>query len=163
MNQHSLNYGETPSIQRITGNMSFVNRYVSNRTLEKNASIKSIVLPPIEQNSLKNIESSMFRINTEVRNKQRVKELLGWARSDYGVKLVQNMHAQRMMIRDPLRKEVNFIFKVKKQHIEMKNNEAALTIQTLLFRGLFTRIKYVNMRDYVVGCIIKVQSFYKMI
>ena len=68
--------------------MSFVNRYVSNRTLEKNASIKSIVLPPIEQNNLKNIESSMFRINTEVRNKQRVKELLGWARSDYGVKLV---------------------------------------------------------------------------
>ena len=93
--------------------LSFVNRYVSNRTLEKNASIKSIVLPPIQQNSLQTIESSMSRINHEVRNKNRVEEMLRWARNDYGVKLVQNHHAQRMLIRDPLRKEVNFILKVK--------------------------------------------------
>jgi hypothetical protein len=37
---------ESPSVEDLN-NLAFVNRYKGNRSLEKNASIKSIVLPPI--------------------------------------------------------------------------------------------------------------------
>lgn len=49
--------------------MPFVNRYVSNRSLEKIASIKSIVLPPIQLNSIMYIEESLHKINHEARLK----------------------------------------------------------------------------------------------
>ena len=42
-NQKNMNFSEQP---RLNGLIS-VNRFVSNRKLEKNSSIKSIVLPPI--------------------------------------------------------------------------------------------------------------------
>lgn len=48
---------------REIGQMPFVNRYVSNRSLEKNASIKSIILPPIQLNSINYIEESLHKIN----------------------------------------------------------------------------------------------------
>jgi hypothetical protein len=66
------------------------------------------------------------------------------------------------MLRDPLRKEINFILKVKQTFIENKNTEAALKIQTILYRGQFTRIKYHRMRNWVVSNVIAIQAFVKM-
>lgn len=116
-------------------------------------------------NKLSVIENSIFSLNEKLRKEQRTKELLSWAKHDYGIDM-------RDSVRNDFRKrgnkskleivnEVDFIFKVKQKYIKRRNNEAARKIQSIL-RGRIQRLRYLKTRDIKVYCISKIQAFVRM-
>jgi hypothetical protein len=74
-------------------------------------------LPAIDMNKLSVIENSIFNLNEKLRKEQRTKELMQWAKNDYGIDMTST-------VRNDFRKkgnkskleivnEIDFIFKVK--------------------------------------------------
>jgi hypothetical protein len=47
--------------------------------------LSSSKLPAIDMNRLSTIENSIFNLNEKLRKEQRTKELLSWAKHDYGI------------------------------------------------------------------------------
>ena len=45
-------------------------------------------LPAIEMNRLSTIESNIIKVHQKIRKEQRARELLNWARDDYGIDMI---------------------------------------------------------------------------
>ena len=116
-------------------------------------------------NRLSTIENSIFNLNEKLRKEQRTKELLSWAKHDYGIDMTSS-------VRNDFRKkgnkskleivnECDFIFKVKQKYIKKKNNEAARKIQSIL-KGRLQRMRFIKERDITRYCVTKIQCYIRM-
>jgi hypothetical protein len=74
-------------------------------------------LPAIDLKKLSVIENSILCLNEKIRKEQRTKELMDWAKNDYGIDMtshVRNDFRKRgNKSRLEIVNEVDFIFKVK--------------------------------------------------
>ena len=68
-------------------------------------------------NRLSTIENSIFNLNEKLRKEQRTKELLSWAKHDYGIDMTSsvrnNFHKKGNKSKLEIVNECDFIFKVK--------------------------------------------------
>jgi hypothetical protein len=78
-------------------------------------------LPSIDRKKLSVIENSIYTLNEKLRKENRTKELLNWAKNDFGIDMTQSVRNdfRRKGNKSKLEiiNEVDFIFKVKKQYI----------------------------------------------
>ena len=116
-------------------------------------------------NRLSSIESNIIKVHDKIRKEQRARELLNWARDDYGIDMTSQIQEdykkKTSKSKIEINDEVEFIFKVRSQHINRVNNEGAKKIQSI-FRGFMCRVRYLRMRNFVLYHVVKIQAFYRM-
>lgn len=94
-----------------------------------------------------------------MRKDNRTKELMHWAKNDYGIDMTNSVrndfrkkgNKSKLEIVD----EVDFIFKVKQKYITKRNNQAARKIQSIM-RGRLQRLRYLKYRDMCISHITKI-------